>query len=292
MINKEVGLIKVIPNLRKNFKTSWGMRAINAPLFWEKFGVKGEGVKVAIIDTGIDDQHPDLTHAIKLGINMFEKSRNIKDESGHGTHVAGLIAGQRTGVAPNAELYIAKVLDDKGLGSMGSVLDGITFAINQNVDILCMSLGIQREIPVMLQERIMRAYEAGIIIVCATGNQGLYDVEYPARMDEVIGVGGIDKKFNRASFSNYGVGTDVVAPAVDIISTHKDQNYAVMSGTSMASPLVAGGLALILSYFKQQGVELKAKDVKEMIKKLGKFHYDYGYGVFDVMKLMEIALEK
>lgn len=201
------------------------------------------------------------------------------------THVAGLIAGERTGVAPKSELYISNVLDPKGRGTVTSVLDGITYAINIKADILCMSLGVPRELPQIMVSRIKKAFNEGVAIVCATGNNGVQGVDYPSRLEHVIGVGGVNKDLNRASFSNYGFDMDIVAPAVDILSTFKDGKYGIMSGTSMASPLVAGGLALVKSYYRNKGIELSPKDIMDMLHKGARDRY-VGHGLFDVAKMI------
>lgn len=276
----------IIDELDDGFDIDWGVRVINAPKLWKH--TKGEGVKVAVIDTGIDMNHPDLKDKIKGTINIFDKTtRDVTDVYGHGTHVAGLIAGELTGVAPNVDLYIANVLNDKGLGRVVDILDGVTYAINSNVDILCMSLGVNKKLPQILEERIKRAVNKGIIIVCATGNNGKQSVAYPASYDFVVGVGGVNQDLKRADFSNYGFDMDIVAPSVDILSTWKDGRYAYMSGTSTASPLVAGGLALIKSYYRKQGIEITPTQIKEMITKLNtKKNRFLGYGLFDVAKII------
>lgn len=276
----------IIDELDDDFDIDWGVRVINAPKLWKH--TKGEGVKVAVIDTGIDMNHPDLKDKIKGTINIFDKTtRDVTDVYGHGTHVAGLIAGELTGVAPNVDLYIANVLNDKGLGRVVDILDGVTYAINSNVDILCMSLGVNKKLPQILEERIKRAVNKGTIIVCATGNNGKQSVAYPASYDFVVGVGGVNQDLKRADFSNYGFDMDIVAPSVDILSTWKDGKYAYMSGTSTASPLVAGGLALIKSYYRKQGIEITPTQIKEMITKLNtKKNRFLGYGLFDVAKII------
>jgi len=281
--HKSVSNIEVLESLPKNFKYDWGVETIKAPQVWSK--TKGKGVKVMVVDTGVDTKHPDLKYT--LGYNPFEKNDNVQDDRGHGSHVAGLIAGKHTGVAPEVELYVTKSLNKDNKGTMASVLDGITLAINMKVDILAMSLGVAHDLPVILQQRIIEAVESGITVVCAVGNSGLPDIEYPAFMDEVIAVGGVDKDLKIAKFSNYGNQLDVVAPAVDILSTYNNGNYARMTGTSMASPLVAGAIALLIAYNRDKGVELKPRDVKEKLKLLGRHHIEYGYGVMDLEKLMD-----
>ncbi|MFQ3543439.1 S8 family serine peptidase [Halobacillus rhizosphaerae] len=279
MINNELHSKIILNELEEDFTYSWGIEALNIPQVWNK--TKGEGVKIATIDTGIDESHPDLK-SFKLGINMFTKTKDVSDLYGHGSHVAGLLVGEKTGIAPEAELYVAKVLDDNGNGSMASILDGITFAINFKIDVLCMSLGIRKGLPNILLERIMRAYEKGITIVCATGNSGINEVEYPAHLKEVIGVGGVGEDMRRTNFTNHGEGLDVLAPSTNIISTYKDNNYAIMSGTSMASPFVAGQIALLISYYRKQGIELSPIDIKKFIE-LSKTDS----GMFDLTKIID-----
>lgn len=282
----ELNPTKVIDSLDKSFNIDWGVKTINAPKLWEY--TKGEDVKVVVVDSGVDMNHPDLRDKIKGTINVYDKStRLITDNYGHGSHVAGLIVGEKTGIAPNAELYIVNSLDSNGFGGAREILDGITYAININADILCMSLGINKRLPQIMESRLKKAYYQGIIIVCATGNNGIQNVAYPASYDFVIGVGGVNQNLERADFSNYGFDMDIVAPSVDILSTWKDGKYAYMSGTSTASPLVAGGLALIKSYYRKQGIEITPTQIKEMIAKLGtKKNRFLGYGLFDITKII------
>ena len=247
----------------------WGLEAIGAPKAWEK--TKGKGVKIAVIDTGVDTSHPDLN--VKFEFDAIERVKRVNDTYGHGTHVAGLLTGRYTGVAPESELYIIKVLDEKGNGTVANVMDGITHAINLGVDILSISLGTPHGIPLILEQRLVDAYSAGITIVSAVGNNGDNEPLYPAKMKEVIGVGGYDKNINMTDFTNKGY--DVLAPSVDILSTFKDGKYARTTGTSFASPLVAGGIALLISYYREQGKELTPKEIKSMIS-----------GKFDLTKLL------
>ncbi|AGI11768.1 protease [Bacillus phage vB_BanS-Tsamsa] len=285
MTNNETRNIEVLDKLPKRFKMDWGLKAIGVENAHKK--TKGEGVKVLVIDTGMDDNHPELKGKLKYGIDMFKKNNDITDNYGHGTHVAGLIAGNKTGVAPNVDLYIAKVLNENGEGSMGSVMDGITLAINFEVDVLCMSLGIRGGLPVRLEERILEAHAKGINIVCAVGNMGLPEPDYPAFLDEVIAVGGVDADLKHLEFSNRGKQVDITAPALNILSTFKDGKYARMSGTSMASPIVAGAIALLISHNRKKGIELTNEQVKEKIMSLGNHTYNYGYGVVDLSKLLD-----
>ncbi|MFS0905858.1 S8 family serine peptidase [Priestia aryabhattai] len=262
MLVRQLGETEVLDSLKGQPKVDWGFKAVNIPRLQKV--TKGKGVKIAVMDTGIDMNHPEFKDSFKLGINMIERTDDVTDDYGHGSHVAGLITGKNVGVAPEAELYVAKVLDNLGHGSIQNVLDGITFAINCNVDILCISLGIHRKPSNMVIERIRDAYNNGITIVSATGNN-LGDVLFPANLPEVIGVGGLDKDYSMAPFTNTGEGLDVLAPAVEILSAYKDGKYARMTGTSMASPIIAGIIALMISRYREQGAELTPAEIKTML---------------------------
>jgi subtilisin family serine protease len=284
MIFQELDKTEVFDTLPE--ESNYGLDLINVEEAWKK--TKGKGVKIAVIDTGVDMSHPDLIHSLKGTINMHNRTTDVTDDYGHGSHVAGLLTGLHTGVAPEAELYVAKVLNDKGQGTMANVLDGISFAINYGVDVLCMSLGVPARLPVPLEQRLLDARAKGITVVCAVGNGNKNTLEYPSKYEDIIAVGGVDQEGQRASFSNYGKEIDISAPAMNILSTYKDSNYAKMTGTSMASPLVAGAIALLISDARSQGIELKPKQIREIIAtRLNDRHsYQYGWGILDVAKLL------
>ena len=257
MYMQDVNKIEVLKK-PYNFPIDWGLKSINVPNAWKK--TKGEGVKIAMIDTGADIRHPDIKDKVSSTFNMIDRNYDVTDGLGHGTHVAGLLVGERTGVAPLSELHVVKVLKDDGTGSIGDVMDGINHSINIGADVLNISLGIQYGIPLILKQKIIQAYEAGITIVCAVGNDGIdYPSRYPASMDEVISVGGVDESLSLSNFTNRGY--DVLAPSVGVISTYKDNGYAKLSGTSMASPLVAGAIALWISYNRSKGIHLKPYEI-------------------------------
>jgi subtilisin family serine protease len=252
---------EIINSLDNENIIDWGVGFIKAPHVWSK--TKGEGVTIVTMDTGVDINHLDLKHKIRSRFNMIEKSLDVADMNGHGSHVAGLLVADTVGVAPMADLHVIKVLNDNGLGTVANVMDGITHSMNIKADVLNISLGIPRDLPLILKQRIRQAYEAGLTIVCAVGNDHNGEARYPAKLDEVIAVGGLDKDGSVAEFSNRDY--DVLAPAVDILSIYKDDNYARLTGTSMASPLVAGGIALIKSFYRKQGKELTPSEIKEML---------------------------
>ncbi|GFP76124.1 chitobiase/beta-hexosaminidase C-terminal domain-containing protein [Clostridium fungisolvens] len=232
--------------------SNWGVSDINAPTSWQS-GFTGKGVKVAVIDTGVAT-HSDLS--ITGGTNVISGSTttSFSDDNGHGTHVAGIIGAQGVnggvkGVAPDASIYAVKALDSSGSGYTSDIISGIDWAIENKMDIISMSLGSSQS-DSSLQNAVDTAYNSGILVVAAAGNDGNADgtgtnVEYPANYSSVIAVGAVDSTNTRAYFSSTGSKVEVSAPGVNITSTYLNGSYAQMSGTSMATPFVAGDLALL-----------------------------------------------
>lgn len=233
-----------------------GVELIQAPAIWSE--TKGEGTTVAILDTGCDVDHPDLTDRIIGGKNFTDDDNDnpdlFNDYAGHGTHVAGTIAANTNGsgvngVAPEASLLIVKVLNKNGSGQYDWIIKGINFAIEQKVAIISMSLGGPTDHP-ELYEAIKKAVSNNILVVCAAGNAGDGDhstdeFAYPGSYNEVISVGAIDFKRRSSDFTNSNNEVDLVAPGEKILSTYLDGKYATLSGTSMAAPHASGALALI-----------------------------------------------
>lgn len=233
-----------------------GVEMIQAPLIWSK--TKGKGIKIAVLDTGCDVNHPDLKERIVGGRNFTDDDGSdpdiYTDYNGHGTHVAGTIAATENdngviGVAPEADLLIIKVLNKRGSGQYEWIINGILYAIEQHADIISMSLGGPEDTP-ELHEAIQKAVAANILVVCAAGNEGDGDdktdeLGYPGCYNEVISVGAINLERKSSRFSNSNNEVDLVAPGEEILSTFPDGKYATLSGTSMAAPHVTGALALI-----------------------------------------------
>lgn len=241
----------------------WGLATIGAPAAWD--AARGAGVKIAIIDTGLDMSHPDfVTGRVADATNTVVVGAAARDDNGHGTHVAGIAAATANngvyvaGAAPDATLLIAKVLNMYGSGTLVGVAQGVDWARERGAQIISLSLeatGLPESNP--LRDSVTRAVQAGCLVVAAAGNAGNDTVSYPAAYDGVVGVGATDSLDNRASYSNMGLranGTPVVtlaAPGSGIVSAYP--SYAVrmgsptyvaaMSGTSMATPFVAGAAA-------------------------------------------------
>jgi len=285
----------------------WGVDDVDAEQVWGgaedavdvvQGNVDGSGVKVAILDTGIDYTHPDLDDVYAGGYDFVDDDSDPKDGNGHGTHCAGIVAAEDNGegvigVAPHASIYAVRVLDNWGSGYTSDIIAGIDWAIDNGMDVISMSLG-GGDYDQAFDDAVDRAYNAGIVVVAASGNDGKGTISYPAAYDNAIAVGAIDSDHNLADFSNYGPEQEVVAPGVDIYSTMPtytvtlnywfmggySQNYDRMSGTSMATPMVAGVVALILS----ANPDLTPPEVRDILHTtsvdLGSAGWDqyFGYG--------------
>lgn len=231
----------------------WGVGRIDAELVHPYN--KGYGIKVAIIDTGIDYDHPDLDDNYVTGKDFANNDDDPMDGGGHGTHCAGIIAAEDNGigvigVAPEAKLYIAKSLFDDGSAYISDIVEGIQWAVDKDVDVISMSLGINQDYQ-SWHDACDAADTAGIVVVAAAGNDGNLrgrgdNVDYPARYGSVIAVAATDRYDNRAWWSSTGPDVELAAPGVEINSTIIGGYYGTKSGTSMACPHVAGTAALVL----------------------------------------------
>jgi major intracellular serine protease len=269
----------------KSFEIPYGVNQLQAPEIWAE-GEKGSGIVVAVLDTGIDMLHSDLKPNIIDGRNFTNEGckNDYQDLNGHGTHCSGTIAGVENdsgvvGVAPEAKLLIGKVLDRDGSGSYRDIVNGIKWATKwegkngEKTRIISMSLGGSYN-DRNLEEAILEACAKGIMVVVASGNEGdndesTFEYGYPALYNECITVGAIDENRKIAYFSNNHKQVDVVAGGVDVLSTYPTNQYARLSGTSMATPHVAGALALLIKLgekkFKR---ELTESEIYGMLTKV------------------------
>ena len=276
----------------------WDLETIQVPQVWSN-GYSGQGIRIGVIDTGIAN-HPDLR--IAGGASFVSYTTSFSDDNGHGTHVAGIIGALKNnsgviGVAYGADLYAIKVLDANGAGYLSDVVAGIDYAIQQNLDIINLSLGTTTD-SLTLKSIIDKAYQRGIVVVAAAGNSGTNDTSadnilFPARYSSAIAVGAIDSRLNRASFSSTGPNLELVAPGVSILSTHLGGQNVRLSGTSMAAPFVTGYLALMMQAFPTMtAVELRSLLI-ENARDLGTAGFDsvFGHGLIQAFDAPNISPE-
>ena len=255
----------------------WGHGLIDVPAAWRV--TKGEGAFVAIIDTGGDAGHRDLKDHIVYGKDFTNSRSGWSDVNGHGTHCAGVVAAAENemgmvGVAPKAKILILKALGDNGSGMSSGIAAAIDEAINwrgangERCQVVSMSLGSDAP-DARILAACKRAREAGLILIAAAGNSGPREntAGYPGRFPECLCVGALDRDAKVAQFSSRGGALYVAAPGVNVRSCYPGDRFATMSGTSMATPYVAGVAALYVSHAKASGVKWSADEFARLIAK-------------------------
>ena len=273
---------------------SWGVAWIKADVAHAS-GNRGAGIKVAVLDTGIDYTHAELAANYAGGYDFVFNDSDPFDDNyfGHGTHVAGIVAAAGNGVgvigvAPEAELLAVKVLDGGGFGRVSWIIAGIEWAVQQGADVI--NLSIQGSHSQGLQDACDAAYNAGVLLVAAGGNSlaGGGPVKYPAAYDSVIAATATDPSDQPGYFAPVGTQLELAAPGVDVLSTVPGGGYDYLSGTSQASPHVAGVAALFLASntrdMNRDGT-VDHRDVRYLLQTtagdLGEVGKDnvYGYGL-------------
>lgn len=256
----------------------WGIVKVNG-------GTGGEGVLVAVLDTGVDRDHPDL--ASKIDYCVAFGYRKCDDGNGHGTHVSGTILakGKIIGVAPEARLMAVKILSDRGSGYADDIAKGIRYAADNGAEIISMSLGSSTESS-LIKDATAYAVGKGVLVVAAAGNSGpaLNTISYPAADPNVVAVAAFDSSGITASFSSRGINDndwtieareiEFIAPGVSVESTLNDGCYAVYSGTSMATPHISGIAA--------RDWKGSASETRTYLQGLAKAGIDYGLTGDDV----------
>jgi len=239
------------------YGSQWNFPKIEAPTGWDITTGEGSSVKIAILDTGIDYNHDDLSSKVDLGYDFVNDDNNPLDDNGHGTHVSGIasaVTNNGVGVAGtswSARLLAVKVLDSGGGGTSLGIANGLNYCLGRSVQIINMSFGDSTS-STTIKLAADNANSAGILMVAAAGNNDSGSPFYPAAYDYIISVASTDQSDLRSvwgtgSASNYGTTVDVCAPGTTILSTYLLNSYLNKNGTSMASPHVAGLAALVLA---------------------------------------------
>ncbi|KUP31693.1 S8 family peptidase [Bacillus halotolerans] len=279
--NTDLKVLSENADTSDNFE-QWNLEPIQVKQAWKE-GLTGKNVKIAVIDSGISP-HDDLS--ISGGYSAVSYTSSYKDDNGHGTHVAGIIGAKHNGygidgIAPEAQIYAVKALDQNGSGDLQGLLKGIDWSIANGMDIVNMSLGTSSDSQI-LHDAMDKSYEKGVLLVAASGNEGNgKPVNYPAAYSSVVAVSATDQHNQLAAFSTTGNQVEFSAPGTDITSTYLHQYYATGSGTSQATPHAAAMFALL----KQRdpgntNVQLRALMQKNIVD-LGITGRDqqFGYGL-------------
>jgi len=280
----------------------WGLQSLSIKNFWQAAGNKGENITIAILDTGISSIHPEFDFTNITRINVLNGDNVAEDTNGHGSHVAGIIGAQGkkvTGASPKAKLLIIKIAETIESWDIDNVVKGVQHAIDARADIISISgefseLDTKIEI---LRKKITEATAKGIITIASAGNNfNDFPVEsYPAAFDECVSVGSIKQDGTRADSSSHSTKLDVVSPGEEIYSTWLGINYHVESGTSMATPLVSGIVAVIKSFAKTKlSRNLTPSEIQIILNKsaddVGTHGFDtsYGFGIINPSKALKM----
>lgn len=272
-------------------RSTWGVVATRA----DQSALNGKGVRIAVLDTGIDETHPDFVNR-RIVSQSFIHGQKVQDGNGHGTHCAGVACGTmqgaiRYGVASQADLYVGKVLSDLGEGPEQSILHGIDWAMENKCRIVSMSLSAQAAPSPLFNQVGKRALEAGTLLIAAAGNDSnrplqVMPVGYPANSDYILAVAAVDQRLRIARFSNGGADdgggqVDIAGPGVGVYSAWSGfRRYRQESGTSMATPFVAGIAALLAQASSGATADALLTTLRKTARQLdGLGHRDVGAGL-------------
>lgn len=286
----------ILPN-DPYYEDQWALDKIGAPQGWQE--TKGENTLIAILDTGADFSHDDLSAKLRYDLDrdFVNETYTAHDNHGHGTHVTGIAAAATdnaegiVGLGWEAEILPLKVLNDQGRGALSDAAQAIYYATNMGADVINMSFATDpryhiqcSDVPILV-EALAFAYDHGVVIIAAAGNDG-QDVHnvVPANCPYLLAVAATKSDDEIASFSNHGAEIDIAAPGVSIYSTYLDNQYRYKSGTSMAAPFVSGLAALLQTQYPDYTPDHVAAAMQETAVDLGDAGWDpiYGGGRIDV----------
>jgi len=281
----------VVRAIDAELDNTWGVKRVGSGVV-HGWGNEGAGVKVAVVDSGIDYTHPDLAGNYNGGYDFVNGDADPMDDHGHGTHVAGTIAAENddvgvVGVAPRALLYGVKVLSSTGSGSWSDIIAGIQWAADNGIKVTNNSYGGSGNPGTTVEAAFNNSYALGVLHVAAAGNSGNCPysgdtVLYPAKFSSVLAVAATTSADARACFSSTGAKVELAAPGSSINSTRRGGGYTFMSGTSMASPHVAGVAALVIAATGMTNAQARQRlvDTADDLGVAGR-DVEFGYGLVD-----------
>jgi subtilisin family serine protease len=231
------------------FRAQWSLERIGALQAWER-APRGVGGIVAVVDSGVDERHPELQKHVLPGRNVIAQNDETQDEHGHGTAIAGIIAARTnntvgmSGICPTCEILPVKVLNESGQGTYAQVIAGILWAADNKAQVINLSLG-SYGFSRFLADAVAYAHQNGAVIVAAGGNEGTKAPLYPGALPNVISVAATDADDSLWVGSNYGDAIDLAAPGVRILSLDTHNNYLFATGSSFSAAQVSGVAALL-----------------------------------------------
>jgi subtilisin family serine protease len=274
--------IAEIPN-DPNFGAQWGVSKIGAPAAWNATR-GGSALPVAVLDTGVDNRHPDLSGQLLPGYDLVNGDADPADDHGHGTRMSGIIAARWknatgiAGVAPETAILPVKVMDANGSGSYSRIAEGIVYAVDHGARVVNLSLAGGAATDVM-QSAVDYARARGVVVVAAAGNTGTGDPQYPAACTGAVAVAASDENDRRASFSNYGSHLSVAAPGANILTTSLGGGYSYSTGTSPAAAFGSALFALLLARDATLTVDAARARIEQYATDLGTMGWDPYFGV-------------
>lgn len=254
---------------------AWWLKHLKIPEIRDSYGLTGNSVKLSLLDTGLDPEYIDIKKAIKDYHDFIRPEFDVEDMDGHGTQMAEIIGahGKLTGIAPDSELFIGRVMSLSSILHEDHLCDGLEWAVDAGVDIISLCCALHFHYP-RLEKIVEKAYQKNIIIAAASGNshkEGPDAISYPARYDQCISVGSMNKDQQVSDFTNKNPSLDILAPGENINITLPGYNDSLLNwGTSQATAIVSGAIALILEFCRKKKIPYTSESVKSLIKQSGK----------------------